>query len=157
MIRGPRSVAIPLIVTVLVLVGLTFCVARFGERITIRILNPVATLPPQVVHPGETLHIGAIVDAGDAIYKVVDQIGLGINYYPPNSPSWSAPDRNRSLVTNYDRVSKRFTREFSVSRFPVERLLSIDVAVIDRAGRVYGSAREPAPPGSSVLLRVAPY
>jgi hypothetical protein len=143
-----------MLLTVLVLVGLTLRVARFGERITIRILSPVATLPSQVVHPGETLHIEAIVDAGDAIYKVVDQIGLGFNYYPLNSPRWPDPDLDRSLVTKYDRISKRFTREFHVPRFPVERLLSIDVAVIDKAGRVYGSAREPASPGSWVLVRV---
>src|SRR5690349_13114242 len=102
MIRRPRSVVIPMILTLLILVGLTLRVARFGERITMRMINPVPTEPPRVVHPGETIHVEAIVDAGNAIYKAVDQIGLGMRYDAAMARAWSSVAFNPTLVTDYD-------------------------------------------------------
>jgi hypothetical protein len=145
-----------MILTLLILVGLTLRVARFGERITIRIISPAPTDPPQVVHPGDTIRVEAIVDAGNAIYKAVDQIGLGMRYDAAIARASSSWAFNPTLVTNHDPVSKRFTHDVRVMRRPREYLLSIDVAVIDRAGRLYNSDRQPPAPGNRVLLRVEP-
>jgi hypothetical protein len=127
MIRRPRSVAIPICLTVLTLVGLTFRVARFGERITVRIISPVASVPPQVIRPGKTIHVEAIVDAGDSPYKAVDQIGLGINYSADNGPVRSYRHRDRFLVTNYDPATKRFTHDVPIWGWPGEQDLQIGI------------------------------
>ncbi|HZW33761.1 MAG TPA: hypothetical protein VFF52_23770 [Isosphaeraceae bacterium] len=156
MIRRPRSAAIPLVLTVLTLVGLTLHVARFGEHVTIQIVSPAGTDPPQVVHEGETIHIEAIVDSADAVYKAIDRIGLGITDESVGIRGWASMMPLRRLVKNYDKTTKRFAHDFQVAARGRERYLSIDVMVIDKAGRNYGSAREPAAPANLVLLRVEP-
>ena len=86
MIRRPRSVALPILLTTITLVGLTFRVARFDEHFTITITKPAATDPPRALHVNQTIDVEGFIDAGDAVYTTVDSIFVRLIHKDPTAP-----------------------------------------------------------------------
>src|SRR4051794_9109797 len=132
--RRPRSVAIPLAITGLILMGLVYRVARFDERIVVRIARPSGPHPLRL-KGGAPYLVEGTVDSGDATYRVPASVILNLisrdeKYGKVHYGSWSGP---------YDRASHSFSGTITVPKKVSRKEIYLGVDVIDRTGRHHGA------------------
>ncbi len=69
--KKPHGLLRPLALTMLILSGLTLGLARFDEKLVIRITKPVTT-EDLVAAPGSTIAVEGIADDQGAVYQKLD-------------------------------------------------------------------------------------
>jgi hypothetical protein len=146
--KRPRSVAIPLAITGLVLLALLVRVARFDERITVRITTPSGP-HPLTLKAGAPCLVEGTADSGDATYRVADSVNLEVvakdeKYGKVSYGSWSG---------KYDRNSHKFSGTITVPKKVRRKEIYLGAGVIDRAGRHHG-ANPDAPDGSLIPILI---
>ena len=134
--RRPRSVLIPLGVTLAILLGLTLWLARFDERMTVRITSPTGPFPLRL-KAGAICAVEGIADAGDAVYARVNHVMLALiahdaRYGKVYHGTW---------VAKYDPASKTFSAAMPMPRaVEAGRVLYLGVEVNDTTGRTRGDS-----------------
>jgi hypothetical protein len=156
MLRCPRSVALPMLLTVLTLVGLTVRVARFHEHFTIMITKPAATDPPMVVRSGQIIEVEGLIDAGQAVYHAVNVITISLISKDSSFPGGQRTHGYSGYHARYDPNTKRFRGRVFADWYGPRSVLSLVVEVVDTAGRTHSFGDGRGTSGNEVLLRVEP-
>jgi hypothetical protein len=128
--QRPRSVALPMALTLLVLLGLTVSLARFDERFTVRITKPAAT-PTPILKRAVPVQVEGIADPGDARYRRVMMVILKL--YELNAKYGKTI--HDSTVAKYDPDTRTFAGTITVSTREKKKNLFLNADVIDSAGR----------------------
>ncbi len=156
MIRRPRSVALPMLFTVLTLVGLTFRVARFDEHFTITITKPAATDPPRTLYPGQVIDVEGFIDAGEGVYTAVNLLYVRLIHKDPTAPERRICYGADGYFGTHDPASNRFSAYVRVVYTGPEPILFLDINVIDKVGRIHGSGHDRVPMVNEVPIHIAP-
>jgi hypothetical protein len=156
MIRPARSVAMPLLLTTLVLLGLTFAVADFRPiRVEITKLEPTGRqhLSQSVGGPIERFdvyQVQGIADDGGNPYHQISYIQLTIS----RGDTRVAYDQWIASTVKIDPAAQRFSCPVNIAERDRNRTLYLEIAVHDRAGRSYGWGRGRTLAYSPVPIRV---
>jgi hypothetical protein len=142
--RRPRSVAIPLTITLAVLLALTWRLARFDERIVVRITSPSGPHPMRL-KGGAPCLVEGTVDSGDATYRLAGTVILEVvakdeEFGKVSYGSW---------VGKIDPSSHKFSGTVTVPKNATRREIYLGAKVIDRAGRHHGA--DPTAPDGSLI------
>ncbi len=133
--RPPRSAAIPLIMTLLLLVGLCLAVTDFHE-IRIRFTKPADAGSPPIVHRGQEFLVQGIVDHGNNVYRQVKSVEVYLFAKDPKEPGrevWR--DSNRA---DFDSSSSCFTCRLRVKEVEGSAFLFVRIGLFDKIERQYG-------------------
>src|SRR5690349_20317321 len=126
MARPPRSAALPLVLTGLVLLGLTLGMTSF-RGVRIRIIEPAGTASPPVVHRGQEFAVEGIADCGASAYRGIEHIGVELS-----TSAAEAPDREAYRVwrqATLDPATGRFRASLPVRKDEESTFLYIKVRV----------------------------
>jgi hypothetical protein len=142
--RRSRSVAIPLAITLAVLMTLAWRLARFDERIVVRITSPPGPYPMRL-KGGTACTVEGVADSGDATYRVAGTVILEVvakdeKYGKVSYGSW---------VGKFDPSSHIFSATITVPKNATRKEIYLGAKVIDRAARHHGS--DPAAPDGSLI------
>lgn len=149
-LRPPRSAAIPLLMTLLLLMGLWLAFTSFHE-IRITFTEPADTGTPPIVHRGQEFVVQGIVDHGDNMYRQVESVEVYLFAEDPKAPGGEV--RRDSTQPKFDRVSSRFTGRLRVKEDDDAAFLFVRIGVYDHIGRRYGPGLRPIA-GNELKLRV---
>jgi hypothetical protein len=150
LVRPPGSAVAAVLLTVLVLVGLTFELASF-KKLRFKITNPVDTGSPTIVHRGQLFQVEGIADDGDSEYRSIHTADLFLIDIDPLLPGGEA---QRALVfAPIGPVTKRFTGRLKVAENEKKPYLYVRVELYGRGHFFLGSKSHPLP-GNLLKVRV---
>jgi hypothetical protein len=133
--RPPRSAAIPLTMTYLLLVVLCLEVTSFRE-IRIAFIRPGGSGALPIVHRGQEFVVEGIVDRGNNVYREVKSVGVYL--FAPSRDALGGEIRRDSNRAEFDRVSCRFSSRLRVNQDENTGVLFVRLSLSDRLERPYG-------------------
>jgi len=150
MARPPRFATIPLIMTLLLLVGLCVATTSF-HQIRIVFTKAADTGSSPIVHRGQEFVVEGIVDRGDNSYRQIESVEVHLFAKDPESPGGEV--RRDSSGADFDRVSWRFRGLLHVKANEDAAWLVVRVVLHDHIERMYGPDFRPLA-GNELKVRV---
>lgn len=146
---SPRSTVIPLIVTVLILLGLTLWLTSF-EKLRVTITKPADMDPPYIYRKGEPLEVEGIADDGGNIYHQPEMVEIKWFSKDPQAPDGEVVHWQAQIPVAKN--TKRFRQRLWVRTIVHnDRVYITATRAWDRAGRTFGLRFHPL---SSNIVRV---
>jgi hypothetical protein len=138
MVRNRQSVAVPLLLTLFVLVGLTLSVARF-EPIDVKLTRWEEFTGAQKKNCADEereFHYEGVVDDHLNPYQEITWMALGISASNPETSRSGNLTGRSNLRTSLP--IKDFSGEFCIKKTDVRPLMYLTVSIMDRTGRGHG-------------------
>jgi hypothetical protein len=119
-------------ITLLILQAFVIGLARFNERIVVRITKP-ASMPLPTFHPGIPYPVEGIANSGASVYMPVGWVILELIGRDERVPGGRVS--HGSWAAKYDPASKQFSGTITVSKSEKSKKLYVSARAIDGAGR----------------------